>query len=147
MRTAELTTAELITAELTTAGPSDATPGNIAVVRQIPSGHHVLDVGPETVEHFAKTIALAKTIVYTGLMSTPLAVPAFEGTALVLQRIAESTGFSLVFGDETIRAAQDAGSVVLDGIGHISLGGEATLAFLAGKRMPGIEALRGASNE
>jgi phosphoglycerate kinase len=80
-------------------------------------------------------------------MSTPLAAPAFEGTALVLQRLAQSSGFSVLFGDESVRAAEEAGAIVPDGIGHISLGGEATLAFLAGKRMPGIEALRGASNE
>jgi len=127
-------------------------PGNTADVKRIPPGHHALDIGPESVERFSKMIAAAKTIVYTGAMSTPTASPsdaegASAGTRAILQSVASAPGFSVITGHQSVMAAVAAGPELMGNINHISLGGDATMAFLAGKRMPGIEALRGASNE
>lgn len=131
---------------------SGAGPGNTADVKRIPPGRHALDIGPESVERFSKMIAAAKTIVYTGAMSTPTAgrvdaAGASAGTLGMLQSIAGAPGFSVITGHETVMAAVAAGPELMGNINHISLGGDATMAFLAGKRLPGIEALRGASNE
>ncbi len=128
----------------TDAGPERGDPGNTAEVKRIPAGHRALDIGPESVERFSKRIAAAKTIVYTGSMSAPRST---TGTRAILESIAGAPGFSVVTGPEAVMAAVAAGPELMGKIDHISLGGDATMAFLAGKRMPGIEALRGASNE
>ena len=141
--------------DVRTANRVDAVPGNTADVKQIPAGQHALDIGPDSANRFAKMIAAAKTIVYTGSMSTPLATPPMvdtahtsgAGTLAVLQSLASAPGFSVITGSETVMAALAAGPEVMANINHISLGGDATMAFIAGKRMPGIDALRGASNE
>jgi len=141
--------------DVRTANRVDAVPGNTADVKQIPAGQHALDIGPDSADRFAKMIAAAKTIVYTGSMSTPLASPghsasanwANAGTLAVLQALASAPGFSVITGAQTVMAAVAAGPEVAANINHISLGGDATMAFIAGKRMPGIDALRGASNE
>lgn len=118
--------------------------GNTADVKRIPPGHHALDLGPESVERFSKRIAAAKTIVYTGSMSAP---QSNAGTLAMLDSIASASGFSVITGQQAVTAALGAGPELMAKLDHISLGGDATMAFLAGKRMPGIEALRGASNE
>jgi len=118
--------------------------GNTAEVKRIPPGHHALDIGPESVERFSKRIAAAKTIVYTGSMSAP---ESNAGTLAILESIASAPGFSMITGQQAVMAAVAAGPELMGKLDHISLGGDATMAFLAGKRMPGIEALRGASNE
>jgi phosphoglycerate kinase len=147
--------------DVRTASSVGAVPGNTADVKRIPAGQHALDIGPDSTDRFAKMIAAAKTIVYTGSMSTPLASPrtaptgtlvqtanlATAGTLAVLQSLASAPGFSVITGDQTVMAAVAAGPEVMANINHISLGGDATMAFIAGKRMPGIDALRGASNE
>jgi len=145
--------------DVRTANRVDAVPGNTADVKQIPAGQHALDIGPDSADRFAKMIAAAKTIVYTGSMSAPFAslptaaqsVSTAEsvgaGTLAVLQSLASAPGFSVITGAQTVMAALAAGPEVMANINHISLGGDATVAFIAGKRMPGIDALRGASNE
>lgn len=137
----------LLPVDARTAERSDAAAGNTAHVNRIPNGHTAVDVGPETVARYAKTIADAKTIVYTGSMSTPLSIHALEGAHAILKSMAEAAGFSVILGNEAMALAAGAGQDVIAGLSHISLGEEATLAWLAGRRMPGIEVLRGASNE
>lgn len=132
-----------------TAAHADAgNASDTADVKRILPGHHALDIGPETEDRFGKTIAAAKTIVYTGAMGTlNTGARASAGTLAILQSLANAPGFSLITGHLALRAAIAAGPELMNNINHISLGGDATMAFLAGKRMPGIEALRGASNE
>lgn len=123
--------------------------GNTADVKHISPGHHAVDIGPESVERFSKRIAAAKTIVYTGAMNTlnASAPQVNAGTLAMLESLASAPGFSVITGQQAVMAAIAAGPELMANINHISLGGDATMAFLAGKRMPGIEALRGASNE
>lgn len=137
----------LLPLDVRTAERPDAVPGNTADVKRIPTGHTAIDIGPETTARYAKTIAAAKTIVYTGLMSTPLCVHAREGAHAIVKSMAEASGFSVITGNETVALAAEAGPDVVAGLSHVSLGEQATLAWIAGKRMPGIEMLRGASNE
>ena len=107
---------------------------------KIPSGWVCLDIGPETVKAFSEEIKLAKTIVWNGPMGVFEMAPFSQGTFAVARAIANSSAFSIVGGGDSVSAVNKAG--VADRISHISTGGGASLEFLEGKKLPGIEALR-----
>ena len=107
--------------------------------QSIPAGWSGFDIGSETVAKFGEVIDTAKTIIWNG----PLGVYEFErfgkGTLEIAQRVAESKAVSIVGGGDCVAAVHQAG--VADRITHISTGGGASLEFLEGKQLPGIEAL------
>lgn len=107
---------------------------------KIPSGWVCLDIGPETVKTFSREIQSAKTIVWNGPMGVFELEPFSQGTFAIAKAIAHSSAFSIVGGGDTVAAVNRAG--VGDRISHISTGGGASLEFLEGKKLPGIEALR-----
>ena len=107
---------------------------------KIPSGWVCLDIGPETVKTFSREIQSAKTIVWNGPMGVFELEPFSQGTFAMAKSIAHSSSFSIVGGGDTVAALNRAG--VGDRISHISTGGGASLEFLEGKKLPGIEALR-----
>jgi len=106
----------------------------------IPAGQMGLDIGPATVAAFAKEIAAAKTIVWNGPMGVFEVAPFAKGTMQIAQAIAQNrAATSIVGGGDSVAAVHQAG--VADRITHISTGGGASLEFLEGKKLPGVEAL------
>jgi phosphoglycerate kinase len=101
-----------------------------------------LDIGPQTIAHFSAEIARAKTIIWNGPMGV-FEMPAFaRGTLEMAQAIAAATSggaISIVGGGDSVAAVHQAN--VADKISHISTGGGASLEFLAGRKLPGVEAL------
>jgi phosphoglycerate kinase len=101
-----------------------------------------LDIGVETAEIFRKAIEDAKTIVWNGPMGMFEEKPFDEGTIAIAQAVADATAkgaISIVGGGDSVSAIKQAG--LEDKISHISTGGGATLEFLAGDKLPGVEAL------
>jgi phosphoglycerate kinase len=114
----------------------------ITSIAQTPEGWMGLDIGPETVTQFNSEIASAKTIVWNGPMGV-FEWPAFaQGTLDVARAVAKATAAgatSIVGGGDSVAAVHQSG--VADQISHISTGGGASLEFLGGAKLPGVEAL------
>ena len=117
-----------------------------AVVQQIGEGQAIpadkmaLDIGPKTIELFSDAISEARTIVWNGPMGV-FEIPGFsKGTFKVAHAVADNGGAtSIVGGGDSVAAVKAAN--VADKITHISTGGGASLEFLEGQKLPGVEAL------
>ena len=106
---------------------------------ELPSNLQIFDIGLDTAVEYRKQILGAKNIILNG----PAGVFEIEefavGTTIIYNAIAESKGFSVIGGGETVAAARN---MNLGGkINHISTGGGACISFLAGKSMPVLDAL------
>ncbi len=111
-------------------------------IANTPDGWMGLDIGPKTIALFSQEISKARTIVWNG----PLGMfekPAFAaGTLAIARAVAAATAAgatSIIGGGDSVAAVEQAG--VADKISHISTGGGASLEFLAGDKLPGVEAL------
>ena len=105
-----------------------------------PADWMALDIGPETIELFATEISLASTVIWNGPMGV-FEMPAFAvGTNAIAEAVADNAdAITIVGGGDSVSAVKQAG--VSSRITHISTGGGASLEFLEGKKLPGVEAL------
>jgi len=117
-------------------------PATIVDVGAMPGDQMGLDIGPRTIALYAAEIAKAKTIVWNGPMGV-FEMPAFaKGTLAIARAVASATdsgATSIVGGGDSVAAVHQSG--VADRISHISTGGGASLEFLGGRKLPGVEAL------
>jgi len=127
----------VITPELKAGAPS-----RVVNAGATPADQMGLDIGPETIETYKAEIAKAKTIVWNGPMGV-FEMPAFaRGTLEIAKAVAARTAAgatSIIGGGDSVAAVHKAG--VADKISHISTGGGASLEFLGGRKLPGVEAL------
>jgi len=117
-------------------------PASIVDSSAIPADQMGLDIGPKTISAYCAEIARAKTIVWNGPMGV-FEMPAFaKGTLEIAKAVAAATdsgATSIVGGGDSVAAAHQSG--VSSRISHISTGGGASLEFLGGAKLPGVEAL------
>jgi phosphoglycerate kinase len=132
--------------------PHDATvarsldaPGSAhAVARDsIPPGEAMFDIGPRTAESYGRGIATAKTILWNGPMGVFETPPFDSGTVAVARAMADATArgaTTIVGGGDSAAAIASAG--LESSMSHISTGGGASLEFLEGRTLPGVEVLQ-----
>jgi phosphoglycerate kinase len=106
----------------------------------IPAGWKGLDIGPETAGRFADEVDGAATVLWNGPMGVFEREQFARGTLAMARAVAESDGISVVGGGESVEAVKASGYA--DQISHISTGGGASLEFIAGSLLPGVEVLR-----
>ena len=107
---------------------------------QIPDGWQGLDIGPETVKIFTDAVKEAKTIVWNGPMGVFENPDFAKGTLAVATAMAESDGITVIGGGDSAAAVNQMGPG--DKMSHISTGGGASLEFLEGKGLPGVNCLQ-----
>jgi len=109
------------------------------VVTTIGADQIAVDIGPKTIEEYARIIAGAKTVIWNGPMGIFEMPPFDKGTVALAKAVADSGAVSVVGGGDSEKAIKSAG--VTNKITHVSTGGGASLEFLAGIELPGVAAL------
>jgi phosphoglycerate kinase len=113
---------------------------DVVAASGIPADRLGLDIGPASVSLFADAISGARTVFWNGPMGVFELPPFAAGTRGVAEAITKIDGFSVVGGGDSAAAVRTLG-IDESGFGHISTGGGASLEYLEGKKLPGVEAL------
>jgi phosphoglycerate kinase len=127
-----------------TVAPSMDDPSAAHVVKRdrIPAGEAMFDIGSDTANSYSRAIASARTVLWNGPMGVFEKPPFDKGTRAIAEAMAKATGAgatTIVGGGDSAAAVAEAG---LDAkMSHVSTGGGASLEFLEGKVLPGVEAL------
>ena len=105
----------------------------------IPDGWEGLDIGPKTIELYTEELKKAKTVIWNGTVGVAEFDLFAEGTNSLAKVLSELDATTIIGGGDTAAAVQKAG--LADKMTHVSTGGGASLEFLEGKKLPGIECL------
>ncbi len=113
---------------------------SVRAIGEVLKGEYIADIGPDSILLFQAIVAQAGVIIWNGPMGF-IEAPAFaKGTATLLKEVARSRAFTIVGGGDLNRVVN---ALKLERrLDHVSTGGGAMLEFLAGKKLPGIEALK-----
>ena len=126
--------------DLVVAGSFEAESGSPIAVDQVKADQMALDIGPASARAYGDDIARARTIFWNGPMGVFERPPFAAGTLAVARAVAENRlAFTVVGGGDSVAAVNQAG--VADKVSHVSTGGGASLEFIQGLTLPGIEAL------
>jgi phosphoglycerate kinase len=110
------------------------------VADDINNGFRIVDIGEKTIKSFVDEIKKAKTVFWNGNLGYSEASNSREGTRAIAKAMNESKGITIVAGGNTVGVVKESGFD--KNISFISTGGGAALEFLAGEKLPGIEALK-----
>jgi phosphoglycerate kinase len=130
----------LLPVDLVVAQSIQDTSGNVVDADGVSASDMALDIGPKTVEAYRQVILPAKALFWNGPMGLFENAPFAEGTFGVARAGADCSGFTVVGGGDSVAAINQAG--LASRYKHVSTGGGASLEFLEGRPMPGIEAVR-----
>ncbi|MUV05762.1 phosphoglycerate kinase [Planococcaceae bacterium Storch 2/2-2] len=108
-------------------------------IDRIPAGWMGLDIGPETAAHYAEIIESSQLIIWNGPMGVFEMEPFSHGTEEVTKAVARTEGYTIIGGGDSAAAVEQ--FHLADQMDHISTGGGASLEFMEGKQLPGVEAL------
>lgn len=111
----------------------------IVSISEIPEGWQALDIGPKTRQKFREVIEKSKLIIWNGPMGVFEMEPFSGGTKVVADALAKTEGYSIIGGGDSAAAVEKFN--LADKMDHVSTGGGASLEFMEGKELPGIEAL------
>lgn len=118
---------------------SESTPATLKAAADVSDDDMIFDIGPDSAAELAELIKQAKTIIWNG----PVGVFEFEafadGTKVIAEAIAESDGFSIAGGGDTLAAVDKFG--IADKVSYISTGGGAFLEYVEGKTLPAVAVL------
>ncbi len=111
----------------------------VAALDDVADDDMALDIGPKTIEAYQEAIRTSKTVIWNGPMGV-FEMDAFAvGTNAVANAVAQVDGTTIIGGGDSVAAIEKAG--LADKMTHISTGGGASLEFLEGRKLPGVEAL------
>jgi len=112
----------------------------VDVAKGLSEAQKALDIGPKTIARYSSILADAKTIFWNGPMGVFEKEEFAKGTMAIARAVASANAVSVVGGGESVEAAKASGFA--DRIDHISTGGGASLEFISGETLPGVEVLR-----
>jgi phosphoglycerate kinase len=125
---------------LTSTGLTDLDNIKTTTSSSIAEGEMGLDIGPKTIQNYRTALLEAKTVFWNGPMGVFETKEFSKGTFAIAKALAESSAFKIVGGGDSAAAAEMSGYA--DKMSHISTGGGASLEYIQGERLPGIEILR-----
>jgi phosphoglycerate kinase len=115
--------------------------GTVVSVKEIPENGIALDIGPKTVKTFREKILRANTVFWNGPMGLCERSAFAGGTVGVGEALRDCRGYTVVGGGDSVAAINAAG--LKDAFDHVSTGGGASLEFIEGRQLPGVQALKG----
>jgi phosphoglycerate kinase len=132
----------LLPTDVVVGSGTDAKEGNTVETTAVPADTMALDIGPATIERFGRVIKDARTVFWNGPMGLFESEPFARGTFEIAKIMSKVAGFTVVGGGDSAAAVRQVGDEVAKGFDHISTGGGASLTYVEGKKLPGVEALR-----